>query len=337
MKFSVKKRLAALAALAVVGGGGAAFAVVHADTVPNGITATEAYVDSISNVTATFGPNPGANALVPGVQIPDNGTIQFAAVSSLSTVNVFSWTLVGAPSGYTISNPGGVLTLKGTQPTSTDSFKVDINEVGGFGQAVATVVVTPGVASNLDSVTITIDDVTLGAPVNSGGQVSFPEPAGVNETLSGTPVGVVFANDTLSVGTAVAGHYPLMILQAKDALGSVATEGFTAVVGPFFQGVPVLYGGHAVSITAARENVYVGLRNVDACLHFQIVGPGKINGHEGWVPAHVGENVAVYGGLEGNHGYTVNYEPVTGPANCAGGSTTLWPGAHTGYVYFKTA
>lgn len=339
MKLKLKFIAPVAIVAAVAAAGGALAATSDPAVVPNGITATEAYVDSISNVTATFGPNPGASALVTGVQVPTGSVIQFAAVSSLSTVNAFHWNhSVGMPFTYSLDFNTGALTLPGTAVTGTDTFKVDISEVSpGFAQAVATVTVTPGANPGFDTVTITLDDVTLGAPVNSGGTVSFPEPAGVVETLSGLPAGVVFSNDTLSAGTAVPGHYPLMILQAKDALGSLATEGFTAVIRPFFQGVPVLYGGHAVSITAARENVYVSLRNVDACLHFQIVGPGRINGHEGWVPAHVGLNVGVYGGLLGHHGYTVNYEPVSGPADCSTHSTTLWPGAHTGYVFFRTA
>jgi hypothetical protein len=63
--------------------------------------------------------------------------------------------------------------------------------------------------------------------------------------------------------------------------------------------------------------------------HFTIVGPGAINGHQGWVNGHLGLNTAVYGGLEYHHGYTVYYQPVTGP-----GSTTPVPGSHWGYVYF---
>ena len=63
--------------------------------------------------------------------------------------------------------------------------------------------------------------------------------------------------------------------------------------------------------------------------HFTIVGPGKINGHQGWVYGNLGLNVAVYGGLQYKHGYTVYYQPVI-----AQGSTTPVPGSHWGYVYF---
>ena len=64
---------------------------------------------------------------------------------------------------------------------------------------------------------------------------------------------------------------------------------------------------------------------------FTIVGPGAINGHQGWVNAKGGGvvNMAVYSGLEANHSYTVLYQPVVGQ-----GSSKAIPGTHQGYVYF---
>ena len=119
--------------------------------------------------------------------------------------------------------------------------------------------------------------------------------------------------------------------------GNVVSDGnITGILAPppVTAPVPHLSKGHAVLITGARENVYFVQSDAASCDHFTIVGPGKINGHQGWVRAHLGLNAAVYGGLEYNHGYTVFYTPVTGPADCSGGSTTPVPGSHWGYVYF---
>ena len=137
------------------------------------------------------------------------------------------------------------------------------------------------------------------------------------------------AAQTLTAGTAVPGNYPLFVVQAKDAAGATATEGLTAVIRYTYAAVPVLSDGHAVKITSARENVYFVQSGAASWDHFEIVGPGGINGHEGWVNGQLGLNAAVYGGLEGGHGYTVYYTPVTGQ-----GSTTPVPGSHWGYVYF---
>ena len=193
-------------------------------------------------------------------------------------------------------------------------------------------VVTPGADSGHDSVSVTLDTVVLNAPTNEGGGVTFSTaPAGVPETAVNLPAGVIFsgAAQTLTGGTAVPGDYPLFVVQAKDAAGSVATEGITAVIRYVYAAVPKLSDGHAVEITGARENVYYIQSGAASWDHFEIVGPGAINGHQGWVNGHLGLNTAVYGGLEYKHGYTVFYQPVTGP-----GSVTPVPGSHWGYVYF---
>ena len=342
MKLHLRKRhLIPVAAAAVVASGALLFSA-GADTVPNGIAATQAYSDSISAITADFG-TPGASALGTNVQVPNapGSFIQFGATSTLNAFPGINWSVsgIGAPFFHPATARLDIV------PVITGvSFTIEASELSpGLARGVAFITIAPGADSTHDSVTISLDLISLQAPVNNGTSVTFNalDSAGnpVTETTpTNLPAGVIWSGNTLGVGTAVAGHYPLMILTASDPQGARATEGFTAVVKPFLAGVPVLYGGHAnEGLNPSREDVFVGLRNVDACLHFQIVGPGKINGHEGWVPAHVGENEAFYGGLEQNHGYTVNYEAVTGPADCSAHSTTLWPGSRTGFVFFRTA
>ena len=97
------------------------------------------------------------------------------------------------------------------------------------------------------------------------------------------------------------------------------------MVQPVYAPVPRLSKGHAVALSPVRENVYFWQSGAASWDHFTIVGPGKINGHQGWVNGHLGLNTAVYGGLQAHHGYTVFYQPVTGP-----GSTTPVPGSHWG-------
>jgi hypothetical protein len=342
LQMKIRRRLAAVLAVPVIAlGASLATGAAHAAT-PNGITATEAYSDSVSSISAMFG-SFAIPVNSPATQVPNAAVIQFAAVSSLGYT--IQWHDSGFPQdGITFSDPPGQLTLQaGTFPAGhTDTFKVDATELSpGLAQGVATVTVTPGDDAGHDSVTITTDTVILNAPTNFNGGVTFSTvPASVPETAINLPAGVIFDGtaQTLSVGTAVTGHYPLFIVHAADPAGARATEGLTAVVAPFFEGVPVLSGGRATEgVNPSRENVSYIQSNVASCDHFTIVGPGAINGHQGWVPGVVGLNVAVYGGLLQHHGYTVYYQPVTGPANCSGGSTTPWPGSHFGYVYFVTA
>lgn len=95
---------------------------------------------------------------------------------------------------------------------------------------------------------------------------------------------------------------------------------------------PVLSRGHALSLGTAREDVFFTLSGTPAWVHFQIFGPGAINGHQGWVPAADGVNKAVYGGLEAGHTYLVYYTPVEGQ-----GSSVQIPGTRISHVTFVTA
>lgn len=94
--------------------------------------------------------------------------------------------------------------------------------------------------------------------------------------------------------------------------------------------VPVLSGGKAAAVSPTRENVSFH-QSAASADKFTIVGPGKINGHVGWVNAVVGVNTAAYTGLEAGHGYTVTYQPYTSQ----GGTPVV--GSVAGQVYFRTA
>jgi hypothetical protein len=290
------------------------------------VAAANARSNSISDVTATFGTPAVSLVGSTAVQVPTADPIQFGATDSLGAA--ISWSASGLPSGFSLS--AGVLGLPATPVTAPVTFTVTAAQ----GPAVASAVVKVGVGASTvpaeDSVSVTPDTVVLNAPVNANGEVSFATvPAGVAQTLANGPAGAVFSNGVLSAGTAVPGDYTNVAVTAKDAAGATAVETFDAVIRPVYAPVPRLSHGHAVYIAPTRENVYFIQSGAASWDHFTIVGPGAINGHQGWVNGKLGLNVGVYSGLEYGHGYTVFYQPVTGR-----GSFTPVPGSHLGYVYF---
>ena len=313
--------------------GGSAHAAEHMPPVPIGysITASNAYTDSISNITATFGAPPvsvvGSPRLVQF--LPPVDIIQFGATDSLGFP--ITWSLAPfsvLPFGWVLS-PTGTLTPSAPVVPLRTTFTLVANH--GLANAIATVTVT-GVSPSTDAVIVTPDTVQLSAPVNSDGTVLFPTvPPGVPEALVGGPAGATFSGGVLSAGAAVPGVYPKVGVSAMDAMGASAFELFDASVQPVYAPVPWLSNGHAVSQGATRENVYFIQAGAPSWDHFIIVGPGAINGHEGWVNGQLGLNVGVYGGLEANHGYTVFYQPVI-----SWGSTTPIPGSRGGSVFFIT-
>ena len=309
--------------------GGSAHAATQTAPTPIGYTvaATSARSDSISAITGTFGTSATSVVGSTAVQVPTAAPIQFGATDSLGAA--ISWSSNDLPSGFSLS--AGALSLPTAPVTAPVTFTVKATQ----GPAVALATVHVGVGASTvpaeDSVFVTPDTVVLKAPVNANGTVSFATvpSAGVAETLSNGPAGAVFSNGVLSAGAAVPGNYKNAAVTAKDAAGATAVEVFDAVVRPVYAPVPRLSHGHAVFIAPTRENVYFVQSGAASWDHFTIVGPGAINGHQGWVYGKLGLNAAVYSGLEYRHGYTVFYQPVTGR-----GSTTPVPGSHWGYVYF---
>jgi hypothetical protein len=309
---------------------GSAHGATQAAPAPIGYTvaATNARSASISDITGTFGTSATSVVGSTAVQVPTADAIQFGATDSLGAA--ISWSASGLPTGFTLTS-AGALSLATAPVTAPVTFTVKATQ----GPAVALATVNVGVGANAtpaeDSVSVTPDTVVLNAPVNANGQVSFATvpSTGVTQALANGPAGAAFSNGVLSVGTAVPGDYKDAAVTAKDAAGATAAETFDAVVRPVYAPVPRLSHGHAVFVGTARENVYFIQSGAASWDHFTIVGPGPINGHQGWVDGKLGLNAAVYGGLSYRHGYTVFYQPVTGQ-----GSTTPVPGSHWGYVYF---
>jgi hypothetical protein len=317
--------VAAGVALAV---GGSAQAAPQDAPAPIGytVTAFNAHTDSINGITGTFGTPATSVVGSTAVQVPVADAIAFGATDSTGAAITWSSTAT-LPTGFALTS-AGALTLPTAAVTAPVSFTVKAS--GGAAVALATVSITVGTTTGDDGVSVTPDTVTLNAPVNANGTVSFVTvPAGVAETLAHGPAGAAFSNGVLSVGTAVPGDYKGVTVTAQDAAGATATEVFDAVVRPVFAPIPRLSQGRAVVISATREWVYFWQSGAASWDHFTIVGPGGINGHQGWVNGQLGLNAAWYAGLLGHHGYTVYYQPVEGR-----GSTTPVPGSHWGYVYF---
>jgi hypothetical protein len=318
--------LAVAAAVAI--GGGAAFAASDSPAAPTpigtSVTATEAYSDSISNITAVFG-SLATPITAADTQVPVGDDIQFGATDSRGFA--IHWSTV--PAGFISSATGLTVALPAVGAVPFTAKVEATDAILGDAKAIATVTLSQGAAPGEDSVTIIPDTVVLPAPQNSNGQVSFPEPAGVTVTMADLPAGVVASDGVLSSGTAVPGIYPNLFVTATDASGASATEDFTAVVKDVYAAVPKLSDGSATFVGTSREDVSYVQSGAASWDHFTIVGPGAINGHQGWVYGNLGLNTAVYGGLEYKHGYTVYYQPVTSQ----GGSTPV-PGSHYGYVYF---
>ena len=321
-----------LAASAVAAGlalavGGPAYAAPQTAPVPIGYTvaATNALSSSISGITGTFGTPATSVVGSTAVQVPIADATQFGATDSEGAA--ITWSSTDLPAGFALTS-AGALSLPATPVAAPVSFTVKAS--AGSAVALATVNVGVGATATEDSVYVTPDTVVLNAPVNANGEVSFVTvPAGVAQTLADGPAGAVFSNGVLSAGTAVPGDYKNVAVTAKDAAGATAVEVFDAVVRPVYAPVPRLSHGQAVFIGTSREDVYFIQSGAASWDHFTIVGPGAINGHQGWVNGQLGLNAAVYGGLEYNHGYTVFYQPVEGQW-----STTPVPGSHWGYVYF---
>lgn len=345
---TIRRRLAALGGLAL------AVLVPLSLTVPANAVPLTTYSDS--SVTA----NP--------LQLTDHGP-------AVSTVSVLPASVAGAPANLTFTASGGFSTHTfAVSPGTLDGYTLAIDPSTGIlsftpvpsathslTSAVSfTVTATDTLgAVGQDTVTLTptfppSTNVTAGQSPhqnmgdifglnnNVTGAVDFsvtpaPNPAD-SFSANNLPGGTTIATDgILTAISTIPGEYNEIPVLATDSQGAVAVEvvKLTVVGGVVRPTLPHLYGGHAVQINSVREWVYFVQGGAASCDYFTIVGPGGINGHHGWVPAHLGLNAAWYAGLDPGHGYTVYYTPVgTVNGSCAGGPTTPIPGTHWGYVYF---
>lgn len=163
----------------------------------------------------------------------------------------------------------------------------------------------------------------------------FAPPSGA-QSLSGWPEGAF--TPQLPAGDLVLNHfsYSYTTQAGENWLdsdtngdGNLVSDGNITGIEFVPPALPALSRGHAVATSKVHETVCFTLSGAATEVHFLILGPGKINGHQGWIPAHLGVNCGYYYGLEANHTYLVYYVPVTGP-----GSQVQVPGTHAGHVTF---
>jgi hypothetical protein len=349
--------------------GAALASPVYADSQ---VTAGSQRVDAITAITAaaswgaangtacTTSPTNLGNAITV-VPVPSFMCAQLTAAGS--NIGTEQWSIVpgsevNIPAGVLIGiNPAsGLLTVTPPAgpviPANNQEISLVVRVTDGASSAFETLVAQPIIVSGLGNcqnenvtcisainVTASTDAVTVGGVNNNAtGEVDFAStPAGAALALFNAPGGVSLGNGHLQAASARPDKYAGLSVTATDAAGATAVDTFGIEVDGRVSGtdVPQLSHGHAVAgVNSSRENVWFVLSNSDACVHFTIVGPGAINGHQGWVPATAGLNEGVYGGLLAHHGYTVFYQAVSGPADCSTHSVAPWPGSHWGYVYF---
>jgi hypothetical protein len=293
------------------------------------------FVDEITSVTDT------SVGTLPG-------TTDTLTLSAAGFHGPLTWSVTSAPGatadGYMATMAANVLTLNrpaGAVP-SPASFSVVVDVTDGPAVATAVEAVAVNASDQITGTVLSAYTVTLplAATNNTDGTVDFGTlPTGVTtQNLGNAPAGVTLASDgVLSAGTAIPGIYNNLTVQASHNFGAGVGADAVETLNVLVKGsivhtpVPVLSHGHAVCIAPTREDVYYVQSGAPSWDHFQIVGPGAINGHEGWVYGHLGLNVGVYSGLEAHHTYDVFYTPVEDQ-----GSDVQIPGTHTGHVTFVT-
>ena len=133
--------------------------------------AVNAYSDSISAITATFGTPATSVVGSTAVQVPTADAIAFGATDSLGAAISWSSTTT-LPAGFNLTS-AGALSLPTTPVTAPVTFTVKAAQ----GPAVAFATVTVGVGAAAvpaeDGVSVTPDTVVLHAPVNHHGKVFF--------------------------------------------------------------------------------------------------------------------------------------------------------------------
>ena len=199
-------------------------------------------------------------------------------------------------------------------PSGTDKTAVITNPVqGSVNGSVAYTVTAPAGSLRPSAALNTEDDNFADAPlVTTAGLALEPFTSGATVTATG------------------AWSYTYKTAEETWVNSSAANTGNITGILPPVTVVPVLSGGHAQALTPNHEKVYF-TSSADTWVHFQIAGPGAINGHEGWVHAVKGENFGYYSGLSGaHHTYAVFYTPVASQ-----GSEI--PTGNEGHVTFVTS
>lgn len=144
----------------------------------------------------------------------------------VTSVNPVSYSLSGAPVGMVVASTGTVSWPKPVAGTHLVTVIATDTKTGLKGQAVATVTVTAAPTGTGLVITAPALSGVAGQPLKGSILVAAPGAAGVSVSISGIPMGVMFAVSglqfNLSWAAPVAGSYTLKV-QATDSLGRSAT------------------------------------------------------------------------------------------------------------------
>lgn len=307
MKLNRKGLVGLAVAAGLAGGGSAAFAAVGANP-PSTVTS----VTHIQN-----DPDSGAGGNTWAIDQIDRTVTISVAVPNTAPSGSVAYTATVTDTG-TFEAIQGVLTPNQVVPGQRIA-----HDVPGTLTGTASYTITAPGADNL-----TADNIV--ANLNDGGHVpSGPQSLSLwpIQAFSPSAGAVVTLTHFKYVYTTPAGES--WTDQDTTGDGNLVQDGnITGLQAP----PPViirLSHGHGTSTAPTRETVSFQQSGGPSWDMFTIIGPGAINGHQGWVQGQVGLNTGVYSGLLANHGYTSCYTPVT-----SRGSTVQVPGSHGGCVYF---
>lgn len=306
MKLSKRGIAALAAAAAVIGGGGAAFAATSQVAAPLVTAVTHVYND----------PDSG-----------NGGTWATDAFDRTLTVTADA-NQFGVPAGSvrydaTVSDSGTFVTIPGakTPNQSAPGQKVSHTVAGTFAGTSLYVVTAPA-ADHVGSTLQADLNANHAALTGKYATSQWPDQAFTPDT----GVSVAQGNWSWTYSTKFGESWTDSSVNGD---GNVVSDGNITglVVKP--AKVPVLSHGQATATAPTRETVSYQQSGAASWDKFYIVGPGAINGHQGWVNGKLGLNFGYYSGLLAKHGYTVYYTPVEGQ-----GSNVQIPGTRTGLVYF---
>ena len=258
----------------------------------------------------------------------NNGTWATDNFERTVTVTLDSPQPVSTPAGFlaytaTVSDSGTFVTHAGafTPNQSVVGEKISHDAKGTFSGSASYLITAPSTDALGSTFPATLNDNNVpatGAQTTSNWpEQAFTPETGVNVTLGNwswtynTPAGETWTD------------------ASTNGDGNLVQDGNITglLVKPLHP--PFLSHGHGTATAPTRETVSYVQGGSASWDKFYIVGPGAINGHQGWVDGQLGLNFGYYSGLEAHHGYTVYYTPVEGQ-----GSNVQIPGSHGGYVYF---
>jgi hypothetical protein len=247
------------------------------------------------------------------------------AVGNAGTYTSYATAETGAGASTTTVKDAFIIE-DGSQPSGTANTLTNV-QYGGQTLGAGTVTVAP-VAAQTVTIGTAATAVTVSASTTSSDNA-------LTVAVTGLPDGLLYSasSGTITGTPAADAKSGTATVTATDAYGQTGTTEIVYTVNPAVVvpppkppvTIPVLSHGRAFWKGWTRE-IVTWQTTAPSWEKFVIIGPGKIDGHVGWVAP--GTTIGYYSGLEAHHGYTVIYTPYT----AKDGSPIK--GAIPGKVYF---